>query len=124
MDKTATEFREIKQSHYSLVEQVQHIQHEIHVGQLSDSDSKDMDQRNADIHKLKEENAFHNDDICKELGELRSKNKELEQLLSVVSKTKSENKQNTNLLATEKANIELVDMNGKLTGEVKQLLKN
>ena len=68
--KTATEFREIKQSHYSLVEQVQRIQHAMHVGQLSDLDFKDKEQRNADIQTLKEENTFHKEN----LNEKKSKN--------------------------------------------------
>ena len=126
LDKTTTEFREIKQSHFSLVEQVQRIQHEMHIGQLLDLDSKNIEQRNADIHvhNLEEENAFLKENMnekLEELQELRSKYKELEHKISTETKPKSEIQVNPNLLRSQNANKELVGMNEKLTGEVQQL---
>ena len=121
LGKTATEFREIKQSHFSLVEKVQRIQDEM---QLSDFGSKKTEQRKKDMDILKEENDSLK--VClkekvEELDDLRIKNKELVQQISTVPKTKSEIQDNTKLFAAEAAIKVLVGKNEKLNEEIKQL---
>ena len=121
LDKTATEVREIKQSHYALVDNVQRIQAEM---KRSGADTKDVEQGHTELGKLKEENynlkaSLQEKD--KELEETRVKNKELEKQISAVTKSSKEKEDNSKLLAAEHANKLLFEKNENLSEQNKQL---
>ena len=123
-EKTATEFKEVKQSHQTLFEQVQRIQQEMQMVQLSNLSYKNEEQGIAHLHKLEEDNAILKEKMAEkleELEEIRCKNRDLESRMSAVSKSMGGIQDNSKLLKAEKSNQELVAVNEKLTTEVSQL---
>ena len=123
LGKTTTEFKEIKQSHNSLLEKVERIEDEM---QLSNFDSKNMKEKSADIDKLKDENSslkVRLKETIEELEGFRIKNDDLEQQITTATKPASTIQDNTKLVAAESENKVLVGENEKLIEEINHLKK-
>ena len=122
--KTASELTEIKQNHQILAEQVQRIQQEMPIGQFSNLNSKNRAQFDGHVLKCEDEVKLLNEKLTKTeqaLEECQCRNKVLVHMLSIASGQNIKVQDKTNLLATEKANKELVAVNEKLTEEIRQL---